>query len=163
MEEEKMKSWILRALLVLAFGMSNLGTVNASDKHGGHGSASDHKNMNHGAMGGTFSHEAVVDGVRAEFQVMSLEAMKMKDQEGNTHHVMVKFFDQSTKKQIKNAAGKIKVIAPDGKEQVADLKDYSGIFAANFTVGDKGKYGIICLFKTGGEKRVVKFWYENRH
>jgi hypothetical protein len=130
-------------------------------EHGSHGSASDQKAMDHSSMETTFSHEAIVDGIRAEFQVMSLAAMKMTDPEGNTHHVMVKFFDHTSKDQIKDAAGKIKVIAPSGKEQVATLKDYSGIFAANFTIEQKGKYGIICLFKIGDKKRVAKFWYEH--
>jgi len=160
-----MKTWIIRVLLVLAFGMSHWAIGNASDdghgSHGGHKAESKHKTMDHSAMGGTFFHEAVVDGVRTEFQVMSLASMKMNDPDGNTHHVMAKFFDETSKDQIKNAAGKIKVIAPSGKEQVATLKDYSGIFAANFTIEQKGKYGIICLFKIGDKKRVAKFWYKH--
>ncbi|MGD9016434.1 MAG: hypothetical protein PVH30_03550, partial [Desulfobacterales bacterium] len=42
-----------------------------SDKDAGHGDMKDH------AMKGTFVHEAVSEGVRAEFQVMSLESMNM--------------------------------------------------------------------------------------
>jgi hypothetical protein len=91
---------------------------------------------------------------------MSLASMNMKDSEGNTHHVMAKFFEEGKKTQIKDAIGKIKVIAPSGKEQVATLKDYSGIFAGNFLVAEDGKHGIICLFKIGDKKRVAKFWYK---
>jgi len=164
-----MKKWTLTAVLTLALVFNISGISVASGEHDGHrGHESktghetmEHSSMDHGAMGGTFTHEAVVDGVRAEFQVMSLAAMKMTDPEGNTHHVMAKFYEQTSKDQIKDAVGKIKVIAPSGKEQVADLKDYSGIFAANFAVEEKGKYGIICLFKIGDKKRVAKFWYEN--
>ena len=155
----------LSVVLAIMFSTNIWGLTYASDKHGGHGkmdhgSKSGHEKMDHGKMENTFTHEAVVDGVKAEFQVMTLASMNMKDPEGNTHHVMAKFFDQKTKDQIKDTIGKIKVIAPSGKEQVTKLKDYSGIFAGNFTVKEEGKHGIICLFKIGEKKRVAKFWYE---
>jgi hypothetical protein len=162
MEEKKMKKWTFTLTLVLVFVIGNSGMVNASAKHAGHGSAGNHETTGHGSMAAVFSHEAVVQGVRAEFQVMSLAEMNMNDPEGNTHHVMVKFFDQTTKEQIKKAVGKIKIITPSGHEQVSNLEDYSGVFAANFTAGETGKYGIISLFKIGEKKRVVKFWYEHR-
>jgi hypothetical protein len=113
-----------------------------------------------GDMG--FKHEAVVDGVRSEFQIMSLASMKMKDDQGKTHHIMVKLVDDKTKAEIKSAVGKIKIIAPDGAEQLGALKNYNGIFAANFTFTTEGKYGVICLLKMNNEKKVIKFWY-NHH
>ncbi len=131
----------------------------------GHG---DMKQSGHGEMEGTdhghmgFKHDAVVDGVRSEFQIMSLASMNMKDDQGRTHHIMVKLMDDKTKNEIKTAKGKIKIIGPDGAEQISALKNYSGIFAANFTFDAKGKYGVICLLKVNGEKQVVKFWY-NHH
>lgn len=113
-----------------------------------------------GDMG--FKHNAVVDGVRSEFQIMSLASMNMKDDQGKTHHIMVKLIDDKTKAEIKSAVGKIKIISPDGAEQISALKNYSGIFAANFTFASKGKYGVICLLKVKDQKKVVKFWY-NHH
>ncbi len=165
-----MKKWTFTLTLALVFVIGNWGMVNAAGEHGGHGSKtgqekmdhgsqSGHESGGHGSMGNTFSHEAVVDGIRAEFQVMSLDEMKMNDPEGNTHHVMVKFFDESTKDQLKELIGKIKVVSPSGEEQVAKFKDYGGTFAANFTFKERGKYGIICLFKVGDKKRLAKFWY----
>jgi len=162
---------LLTVTMALLFGIGSASMANATGEHGGHGSKtsqekmdhgsqSGHESGGHGSMGNTFSHEAVVDGIRAEFQVMSLDEMKMNDPEGNTHHVMVKFFDQSTKEQITKVIGKIKVITPSGKEQVASLKDYSGSYAANFTVEEKGKHGIICLFKINDNKHLIKFWYK---
>ena len=74
---------------------------------------------------------------------------------------MVKLVDLSSQKQIDNAVGKIKLISPTGKEQVESLQNYSGILAANFTFDEKGKYGVICLFKMDGKKRMVKFWYSH--
>jgi len=115
--------------------------------------------MNHEAMTGKFEHRMVDKQIRAEFKVMSLVSMNMKDPGGATHHVMVKLFDNSDNQQIKEAVGKIKVIGPDKNEQVTSLKDYSGIFAANFTFDHKGKYGVICLVKINGEKHLFKFWY----
>ena len=108
-----------------------------------------------------FRHNETVDGIRAEFQVMSLAGMNMTDPEGNTHHIMVKFMHEKMDHQITNVTGKIKVISPSGKEQVASLKNYSGIYAGNFTFDEKGKYGVICLFKESDTKHTVKFWYDH--
>jgi hypothetical protein len=144
-------------ILLLAFGSQAIaGTAHQSqdNKSGSHSGT-----MKSGEMGDTFKHQAVVEGVRAEFQVMSLASMNMKDPEGNTHHVMVKFFDESSQNQIKNAMGKVTLIGPSGKERVETLKNYNGIFAANLTFADKGNYGVICLFEVDGKKRLVKFLY----
>ncbi len=163
---------LLTVTMALLLGIGSASIAYAAGEHDGHGSKTGHEIMDHGSqsgheseahgsMGKTFSREVVVDGIRAEFQVMSLDEMKMNDPEGNTHHVMVKFFDQSTKEQIIKAIGKIKVVTPSGKEQMTELKNYSGVFFANFTVKEKGEYGIICLFKTGDNKHLVKFWYHH--
>jgi len=102
-----------------------------------------------------------VGEVRAEFQIMSLASMNMKDPNGDTHHVMVKLFHDSMNHPIKDAVGKVKIIKPDGKEQTNSLKNYNGIFAANFTFGENGKYGVICLVIIDGEKHIFKFWYHH--
>ena len=125
--------------------------------HQSHGDAA--KSMEHGQTGSTFTHQEVVEGVQAEFQVMTLASMNMKDPKGKTHHIMVKLSDISSQKPIGNAVGKIKLISPTGKEQEESLQNYSGILAANFTFDEKGKYGVICLFKVDDKKRLVKFWY----
>ena len=90
---------------------------------------------------------------------MSLASMNMKDPNGATHHVMIKLFHDSMNHPIKNAVGKVKIIKPDGKEQTNSLKNYNGIFAANFTFGENDKYGVICLVIVDGEKHIFKFWY----
>ena len=107
----------------------------------------------------TFSHETTIDGVKAEFQIMNLESMNMKDPDGKTHHIMVKFFNEESGEQLKDVTGKIKIIGPSSQEQEGTLTDYSGIYAANFTFDQMDKYGVICLFKSNDKKRVVKFWY----
>ena len=146
---------ILSALSLLALSAP----VFSSDEHSGHGTAS--PGSTQAKPSGTFSHNAVVDGIRTEFQIMSLKEMNIKDPNGATHHVMLRLFHDKMNHQIKNIAGKVKVVSPSGKEQTATLKDYNGIFAANFSFTDKGKYGVICLFKEDGKKHLVKFWYHH--
>ncbi|MGW8195389.1 MAG: hypothetical protein ACWGOX_14115 [Desulforhopalus sp.] len=125
--------------------------------------AMDHSSMNHGSSqeGGTFKHAEMVDGIHAEFQVMDLASMNMSDPEGRSHHVMVSFVKNDSK--IEKAVGKVKLIAPSGKEQTADLQDFgNGVFAANFTIDEPGKWGVICLFKDNDGKHTVKFWYPHQ-
>jgi len=110
---------------------------------------------------GTFKYQAVVKHIRAEFQIMSLASMNMKDPNNATHHVMVTLFNESMNHPIKDAVGKVKVIEPNGNEQINSLKNYNGIFAANFKFIEKGKYGVICLVNIDGKKHLFKFWYHH--
>ncbi len=117
--------------------------------------------MKHGSEShdGNFVHMDMAGDVHTEFQVMDLASMNMKDPEGKTHHVMATFTRNDQK--IAKAVGKVKLVSPSGKEQLATLKDYgSGVFAANFTIDEPGKWGVVCLFKDDlGEQHTVKFWY----
>ena len=117
--------------------------------------------MDHTGMGGTFKHTATEGGIDAEFQVMSLASMNMTSDKGETHHIMVNLKETDGGAPIKNAVGKIKVIAPDKTEQESPLKNYNGILAANFTFKEPGKYGVICLLKNQENKQVFKFWYHH--
>ena len=143
---------LLPALIPGPFALADTG-------HQSHDDTSKSGSLEPGQTGGTFIHRETVEGMQTEFQVMTLASMNMNDPQGNTHHIMVKFADVSSQKKIGNAIGKIKVISPTGKEQVESLQNYSGILAANFIFNEKGKYGVICLFKVDGKKRLVKFWY----
>lgn len=105
-----------------------------------------------------FIHKVMVDDLLSEFQIMDLAKMNMKDPDGKTHHVMATFMRNNEK--ITDAVGKVKLVSPSGKEQLADLKDYgNGIFTANFIIDEPGKWGVICLFKEANGKHSVKFWY----
>ncbi|MBI9083642.1 MAG: hypothetical protein JEZ11_08585 [Desulfobacterales bacterium] len=149
---------IIVSLITLALVISGMPAL-AMDGHTmKHGSSHD----SGGAMAGHFKHQAMSDHIHSEFQIMSLASMNMTDAGGATHHVMVKLMDGQTQSEIKSAVGKVKVIAPDGKEQEGTLKNYGGVLAANFTFSQKGKYGIICLFKAEGKQHVVKFWYPHQ-
>ncbi len=108
-----------------------------------------------------FKHQASKDGMDATFQVMSLASMNMAAENGDTHHVMVNLSKTDGGEKIKEAKGKIKVIGPDGKEQVSSLKNYGGILAANFIFKEPGKYGVICLVKNSKKEHLFKFWYEH--
>lgn len=117
--------------------------------------AMDHDNEE---MDGTFSHMEMIDGIHAEFKVMDLASMNMKDPNGNTHHVMATF--SRGEEKLAAIVGKVKLISPTGKAQTADLKDFgSGNYAANFKVDEDGKWGVICLFKDDKGTHTVKFWY----
>ncbi len=146
-----------RTIIYLSIAALFLSTqpVLASSGHG-QGQAQSQMGMSDGK---TFTHHVEVDGVKSEFQIMRLSDMNMKNEHGATHHIMVKLSDMKSSEEINNAIGKIKIIAPDGKEQEGVLKNYSGVFAANFTFDKAGKYGVICLVKVDGRNKVMKFWY----
>jgi hypothetical protein len=175
-KEKIMRNWILSITAIIVFAAAApvaAGTAHEAGGHSGNSHSSGHNHSpasGHGASGGmkhdasmsgmhTFKHQAVVDGIQAEFQVMSLASMNMNDPQGRTHHIMVKLKHEGMDHPIADAVGKIKVIAPDKKEQTGVLKRYGDLMAANFTFDTPGKYGVICLFKENGQKHVVKFWY----
>lgn len=150
---------ILLSLFLAGASVAMQGMDHGNTKQGDdHGSAM--KGMDHGSESrdGTFKHAEMAGDIHAEFQVMELASMNMKDPEGNTHHVMATFTRNGEK--IEKIVGKVKLISPSGKEQLASLKDFgSGIFAANFTIDEPGKWGVICLFKDEHDKQTMKFWY----
>jgi hypothetical protein len=148
---------LFTTLLVLSWGLANLTATETLHKNHGEGAVSDA--MEKTTPANTFEHTMIEKNIRAEFQIMSLASMNMKDPNGDTHHVMVKLFHDSMNHSIKDAIGKVKIIKPDGKEQTNSLKNYNGIFAANFSVKKTGRYGVICLVKVGEEKYIFKFWY----
>ena len=150
---------LLTTLLALSWGWASLRAAEAPHKNHSSEATPMSRAMEKTSPDGTFEHIIVEKNIRAEFQIMSLASMNMKDPNGDTHHVMVKLFHISINQPIKNAVGKVKIIKPDGKEQTNSLKNYNGIFAANFTFGEKGKYGVICLVIVDGEKHIFKFWY----
>ena len=129
-----------------------------NDNHKAMGEAGEGK-MTGMTPGDAFEHHAVVEGIRADFKIMSLASMNMKDPKGATHHIMIEFRDDSTNSQIKDAVGNLKVIAPDKKEQSGRLKNYNGSYAINITFDKPGNYGVICLVKVGEKKYLYKFWY----
>jgi hypothetical protein len=168
-----MRNWVLSLITIFFFAMAAPASAGDAHHDGGHSGHGHNSGSSHEATGGmkhassmagmhTFKHQAVVDGIRAEFQVMSLAGMNMTDPEGRTHHIMVKLVKEGTDRPIADAIGKIKVIAPDKQEQTGLLKRYGDFLAANFSFAAPGKYGVICLFVEEGRKHIVKFWYPHQ-
>lgn len=155
-----MKKLILSILFVGLIAASGVALAMKGMDHGSDQQDPAMESMNHGSetMNGTFKHMAMAGDIHSEFQVMELAAMNMKDPAGNTHHVMATFSRNGEK--IEKVAGKIKLVSPSGKEQLADLESFgSGVFAANFKIDEPGKWGVVCLFKDDQETQNVKFWY----
>lgn len=158
----KQRTFLVAVLIVTLTALPAM----AMQGHDSHGTGGGHdmkgeQTMDHGNMGGTFTHTATEGGIEAEFQVMSLASMNMTSDKGETHHIMVDLKATGSGEPIKDAIGKIKVIAPDKTEQESTLKNYNGILAANFTFAKPGKYGVICLLKEKDQKQVFKFWYDH--
>ena len=156
-----MKGWTLRLLILGGIVWALSAPSLAGAQHQGHGDMSTHGS---GGMGqtqpsGTFTHQVVDQGVRAEFQIMSMAGMNMKDAAGATHHIMVTFVREGKNEQIRNVIGRIRVVSPSGKDQVETLKDYSGMYAANLSFPEEGKYEVTCVFKADDKQHVIKFWY----
>ena len=86
--------WGLLAALIPVFAGSAIAASGHDDKSK---SSHDDKSMDHQETSGAFNHDMTVEGVKAEFQIMSLESMNMKDPDGATHHVMVKFLDAAVR------------------------------------------------------------------
>ena len=154
-----MKDTLSLAAIILLLTWGSAGFAGVANQ--GHSDRSQSVTVAQGMAGDTFTHQATTQGVRAEFQVMSLASMNMKDPKGNTHHIMVKLFNADSDTQIKNATGEIRLISPSGKERQEMLTNYNGILAASFTFDEKGKYRVNCLFEVDGKKREVNFSYPN--
>jgi len=152
---KKMAIILAAATLALSAPM----TTFAAMDHGGHG---DHSMMKMGDV----AHEEVVDGVKANFKVLSMKehmkAMKMEMPKGmkETHHIMVEFKDVKTGKALTEGEVKVKVQGPDKAEQTKDLMGMEGHFGADFDLSKKGKYGVMAKFQLkDGKVRSAKFWY----
>jgi hypothetical protein len=128
----------------------------------------------HGSGGGSMkmdSREVLVEGLKVTFQIMAnaehrqmLKEMKMKDdvEPDTTHNVAVVLTDQSTQKEIADATVSMKVVGPQGRDQIKSLK-YEGSmksYDAYFTLVQKGRYEMLVLIKTADQKRTAGIYYE---
>src|SRR4030042_2016523 len=116
--------------------------------------------------------EVLVEGVKVTFQIMTNEDhqkmlktdMKMKEdiEPGTTHNITVLLKDEKTQKEITNAQITMKVVDPNGKDQIKALKYEKEMksYDAYFKLPDKGKYQVIIIFKIGEQKRTAGIYYE---
>ncbi|MDH4264735.1 MAG: hypothetical protein OEW45_03765 [Deltaproteobacteria bacterium] len=113
--------------------------------------------------------EVLVDGLKITFMVMAnddhkkmLKDMKMKEtvEPGTTHNITVTLKDGN--KDITDATVNMKVIDPQGKDQIKPLKYEKEMqsYDAYFNLPEKGKYQILVLVKTGDQKRTAGIYYE---
>jgi hypothetical protein len=128
----------------------------------------------HGATGVGMkmdTREVLVEGMKVTFQIMAnaehrkmLKNMKMKDdiEQGTTHNVTVILTDQATQKQITDSTVSMKVVDPQGKDQIKNLKYESSMksYDGYFNMPSKGKYELLVLVKTGDQKKTAGIYYE---
>ena len=118
--------------------------------------------------------EITVDGIKVLFWVekmmehhqlmektgVPMEGMKMDAD--STHEVSVSLIDEATQKPITDAAINLKIIRPDGSDQIKmamwmKAMDHYGV---DFKMNQKGKYQILMFFKAGGIKHKTGFYYD---
>jgi hypothetical protein len=124
-----------------------------------------HNHSSHAAMGGP-AHEEVIEGVKATFTVQTMadamKAMGMEMPKGvkETHHISLSLKDVKSGKTLTEGEATVKVQGPDKQEQTKELMAMHGHFGGDFEMTKKGKYGVMCKFKTAdGKVRQAKFWY----
>ena len=115
--------------------------------------------------------EVIVEGVRVSFQIMAndehmkmLKDMKMKEdiESGTTHNITVVLKDVKTQKEIADAQINMKVVGPEGKDQIKALKfeEMMKSYDAFFNLPEKGKYQVMILAKNGERKITAGIYYE---
>lgn len=115
---------------------------------------------------GLVVHEENIDGVKAVFMIQTMkDAMKEMHMEmpkgvRETHHISLKLVDTKSGKPVTSGEARLKVVAPDKSEQVKDMTAMHGHFGTDVVMTVKGKYGVLCKFKTAdGKVRSAKFIY----
>ncbi len=116
--------------------------------------------------------EVLVDGWKIAFMVMAndehkkvLKDLKIKQdvETGSTHNVSLTLKDQQGK-EVTDAQVNMKVIDPQGKDQIKPLKydDRLKGYDAYFNLKEKGKYQILVLVKKEDQKRTAGIYYEKK-
>lgn len=115
--------------------------------------------------------DVLVEGIKVSFMVMlnenhkkMLADMKMKEdiEPGTTHNITVTLKHEKTQKEITDAEIQMKVVDPNGKDQIKALK-YEGemkSYDAYFNLPTKGKYQVLVLFKSGEKKGTAGIYHE---
>lgn len=166
------KTFSIFFVFLLAFSLGTLSAM-AQHQHGGHsmpGMEGEKKAEPSLGKEDSSNRTFLLDGVKTAFSIMAmadhkkmLQSMKMKiavDPQA-THNIAVTLTDTRSNQPMGDAAVKMKVIDPKGKDQVKMLDFIMGMnqYAGDFTLSEKGKYQILILFKAGGQKRATGFYY----
>ncbi len=115
----------------------------------------------------------LLEGFKASFSITPMEAhkkmlkemkMKMEVDPKATHNIAVTLTDVQSNQPLGDAVVKMKVIDPQGKEEIKLLDFISSMnqYAQDFTLSEKGRYQILILFKAGAQKqkRAAGFYYQ---
>ncbi len=109
-------------------------------------------------------------GIKAAFSIMPMAEHKKMLKDMNmkaevdpqaTYNIAVTLTDTATNTPVGGAVVKMKVIDPNGKDQVK-LLDYTPLmnqYGGDFILTVKGKYQILVLFKAGEKKQAAGFYY----
>jgi hypothetical protein len=70
---------------------------------------------------------------------------------------MVLVWDEESGKELTDAKVTLKVVGPDDKEQVraANYKEMMRTHDGYFNLSEKGKYQVLVLFESDGQKRAI--------
>ncbi len=110
------------------------------------------------------------NNIKASFSITSmtdykkmLKDMKMKvdvDPQAS-HNIAVALTDTRTNMPLGDAVVKMKVISPQGKDQIKllDFTPAMNQYAGDFTLAEKGRYQVLILFKAGDNKQAAGFYY----
>lgn len=153
-----------RLLSILLVVICLIGISHASWAQHGHGSMKDESMK-------MDTRDVLVEGIKVTFQIMNneehqkmLKEMKMKEdiEPGTTHNITVILKDEKTQREITNAQVSMKVVNPEGKDQIKTLQyeEMMKNYDAYFNLPEKGKYQVMILFKIGEKKGSAGIYYE---
>ena len=167
-------SLLLLWVLFLSFLNSQASAQHAGHSQSGHGASSSPSSPKvDSSMGQETSRVRafLLEGeVKASFSIMTLEEhkkmlrdmkMKVEVDPKATHNIAVVLTDTRSNQPIHDGVVKIKVISPQGKEEVRLLDSIPAMkqFVGDFTLNEKGRYQILVLFKAKGKKHATGFYY----
>ena len=130
-----------------------------------------HGGMSTGSSMKMETKDVIVEGTKVSFMVMAnenhkkmLADMKMKEdiEPGTTHNITVILKDEKTQKEVTDAQITMKVVDPNGKDQIKPLK-YEGemkSYDAYFNFPEKGKYQVMILAKIGEKKITAGIYHD---
>lgn len=123
--------------------------------------------MDHAAHAGKVAHEAVVDGVKATFNITSiaeeLRAKGLAVPKGmkESHHLAAAFMDVARKQPLSKGLVAIRIQGPGQSGEPKELVGMDGHFGIDLDLSRPGSYGIMCRFVLeDGKKRQAMFRYE---
>ena len=163
---------LFSAFLVFLLAFS-LGPLSAVAQHAGHqapAAAGEKKTEAPPGEETPLTRTFLLEGFKTSFSIVALaehkkmlKDMKMKievDPQA-THNIALTLTDTRTNQMVSDAIVKMKVINPQGKDQIKllDFTPAMNQYAGDFNLSDKGRYQILILFKSSGMKRAAGFYY----